>query len=121
MTRKQAVRKSISKPRRKNSGALNVLLWAGLLNRGSMILFGLLAMVLGSGLLVVKTTHQNRFTFNELQQLKDEAVQLDVSWGQLLIEQSTFGVEGRIEQKAVEQLDMRVPEVADIVMVKHHD
>ncbi len=79
----------------------------------------LLGGVLVSGLLVVKTTHQNRFTFNDLQELKDEAVALDVAWGQLLIEQSTFGVEGRIEQKAVEQLAMRIPVTSDIVMVGH--
>jgi len=83
------------------------------------MLFAMLGMVLASGLLVVKTTHQNRFTFNDLQELKDEAVELDVAWGQLLIEQSTFGVEGRIEQKAVEQLEMRIPETSDIVMVGH--
>ena len=90
-----------------------------MVSRSSLALFSLLAIVLVSGLLVVKTTHQNRFTFNDLQELKDEAVDLDVAWGQLLIEQSTFGVEGRIEQKAVDQLAMRVPATGDIVMVGH--
>ena len=98
---------------------LQVFVWSGMITRSSLVLFGLLAMVLVSGLLVVKTTHQNRFTFNDLQELKDEAVDLDVAWGQLLIEQSTFGVEGRIEQKAVDQLAMRVPATSDIVMVGH--
>ena len=78
-----------------------------------------LAGVLVSGLLVVRTTHENRFAFNELQQLRDQAVQLDVEWGQLLLEQSTFGVDGRIEQKAAEQLQMQVPDIDDIVMVQH--
>jgi len=98
---------------------IEVFAWSGLLSRASLMLFAMLGMVLASGLLVVKTTHQNRFTFNDLQELKDEAVELDVAWGQLLIEQSTFGVEGRIEQKAVEQLEMRIPETSDIVMVGH--
>ena len=98
---------------------LDVFAWSGLLSRTSLALFTMLGVVLVSGLLVVKTTHQNRFTFNDLQELKDEAVELDVAWGQLLIEQSTFGVEGRIEQKAVEQLEMRIPEASDIVMVGH--
>lgn len=98
---------------------LEVFAWLGLISRTSLALFTMLAVVLVSGLLVVKTTHQNRFTFNDLQELKDEAVELDVAWGQLLIEQSTFGVEGRIEQKAVEQLEMRIPETSDIVMVGH--
>jgi len=98
---------------------LEVFAWAGLSSRSSLALFVLLGFVLLSGLMVVKTTHQNRFTFNDLQELKDAEVALDVAWGQLLIEQSTFGVEGRIEQKAIEQLTMRVPETNDIVMVGH--
>ncbi len=78
-----------------------------------------LALVLGAGLSVVSTTHENRFAFNELQVLRDQANNLEVQWGQLLIEQSTFGVEGRIEQKAFEQLQMEVPDIANIVMVDH--
>ena len=55
--------------------------------------------------------------FNELQELKDEANELETEWGQLLIEQSTFGVEGRIEEKAASQLLMQVPDLSEIVMV----
>jgi cell division protein FtsL len=75
--------------------------------------------VLFAGLSVVATTHENRFAFNELQVLRDQANGLEVEWGQLLIEQSTFGVDGRIEQKALEQLQMEVPDIAKIVMVTH--
>lgn len=98
---------------------LAVLRWLGLASTRTLSLYLFLAGVLVSGLLVVRTTHENRFAFNELQQLRDQAVQLDVEWGQLLLEQSTFGVDGRIEQKAVEQLQMQVPDIDDIVMVQH--
>jgi cell division protein FtsL len=94
-----------------------VLLWLGVGSTRSLMLFLLLGTVLISGLMVVKTTHENRFAFNELQMLREEANQLDVEWGQLLLEQSTFGLDGRIEQKAVEQLRMQVPEIDHIVMV----
>lgn len=94
-----------------------VLLWLGVGSARSVMLFLLLGAVLVSGLMVVKTTHENRFTFNELQMLREQANQLDVEWGQLLLEQSTFGLDGRIEQKAVEQLRMQVPEIDSIVMV----
>ena len=77
----------------------------------------LLMLLLSSGLSVVLTTHQNRSVFNELQELKDEANELETEWGQLLIEQSTFGVEGRIEEKAASQLLMQVPDLSEIVMV----
>ena len=97
----------------------SVLNWLGVGNTRSALLYVALAVVLGSGLSVVRTTHANRFAFNELQQLKDEANRLDVQWGQLLLEQSTFGLDGRIEQKAVDQLQMQVPDIDDIVMVQH--
>ncbi|GIT23233.1 MAG: hypothetical protein CM1200mP40_29150 [Gammaproteobacteria bacterium] len=47
--------------------------------------------------------------------LKIKQTQLETEWGQLLIEQSTFGVEGRIEQKEIEQLQMQLPELSKIV------
>lgn len=95
----------------------SVLVWLGLGSASSALLYALLVLVLFSGLMVVKTTHENRFAFNELQVLREEANQLDVEWGQLLLEQSTFGLGGRIEQKATRELQMQVPRISDIVMV----
>ena len=91
--------------------------WLGLSERGSALVLVLMLALLFTGLGVVKTTHENRYEFNRLQELKSEANAYGVEWGQLLIEQSTFGVEGRIEQKAVEQLAMRLPSFDQIVMV----
>lgn len=95
----------------------SVLVWLGLGSASSALLYALLVLVLFSGLMVVKTTHENRFAFNELQVLREEVNQLDVEWGQLLLEQSTFGLDGRIEQKATRELQMQVPRISDIVMV----
>ena len=112
---RQAKKSSIESSKSEES----VLAWLGITSSKTIFLFVMLAIVLTSGLSVVRTTHANRFAFNELQQMKDEANKLDVQWGQLLLEQSTFGLDGRIEQKAIEQLQMQVPEIDDIVMVKH--
>lgn len=98
---------------------LPVLAWAGILGPQALVLYVLLLTVLVTGLSIVRTTHANRFAFNELQELREQANQLDVTWGQLLLEQSTFGVEGRIEQKALDQLQMQVPEISSIVMVSN--
>lgn len=98
----------------------SIIQWAGIRFPATLSLVFLLTSLVGTGLSLVLTTHQNRFAFNELQELKDQANQLETKWGQLLIEQSTFGVEGRIEQKAIEQLQMQLPELSKIVMV-HHD
>ena len=94
-----------------------VLVWLGLASASSALLYALLVSLLVSGLMIVKTTHDNRFAFNELQVLREEANQLDVEWGQLLLEQSAFGLGGRIEQKATRELQMQVPRISDIVMV----
>ena len=94
-----------------------VLVWLGLASAYAALLHALLVSLLVSGLMVVKTTHENRFAFNQLQVLREEANQLDVEWGQLLLEQSTFGLGGRIEQKATRELQLQVPRISDIVMV----
>ena len=94
-----------------------VLVWLGLASASSALFYALLVSLLVSGLMVVKTTHENRFAFNQLQVLREEANQLDVEWGQLLLEQSTFGLGGRIEQKATRELQLQVPRISDIVMV----
>ena len=97
----------------------SIIQWAGLNRPATLGLIVLLGCVMSAGLSVVRTTHQNRFAFNELQELKDQANQFETKWGQLLLEQSTFGVDGRIEQQAIEQLHMQLPELKEIVMVSH--
>ncbi len=107
------------KAQNKGMAQLSILQWAGITRFSTLGLFVALSLVLVTGLSVVATSHENRFAFNELQELRDQANRLEVQWGQLLIEQSTFGVEGRIEQKALEQLQMEVPDSTSIVMVNH--
>ena len=93
--------------------------WLGLHNLESVKFMCLVVLIFGSGMAVVYLTHQNRQVFNEIQQLRNEANDLDVQWGQLLIEQSTFGLEGLIEQAAAEQLQLIVPESEQVVVVKN--
>jgi len=112
-------RKTRSPEKQKSDSPVSVMRWLGITGASSFVYYLLLVTLLSSGLMVVRTPHENRFAFNELQQLRDQANALDVEWGQLLLEQSTFGVDGRIEQKAIEQLKMQVPDIDDIVMVQH--
>jgi len=99
--------------------AASIWHWLGLSQAKSVFIFFLLACLVVSGLSVVLTTHKSRLAFIELQRSKEQASALQVEWGQLLIEQSTFGLEGRIEQKATAQLNMQVPNVDEIVMVRN--
>ena len=96
--------------------ASSIFEWMGVKTRSALTLIALLVLIVTSGLAVVLKEHQNRRVFHELQELKDQSNELEVKWGQLLIEQSTFGVEGRVEQKAVDDLKMQLPELSEIIM-----
>lgn len=98
---------------------VSVFGWLQLFTSRNLGLMILLAGVMASALAVVNTSFKSRTVFHELQNLRAERNALDVQQGQLLIEQSTFGLEGRIEQKAMEELDMTLPDWSRIIMVRH--
>jgi len=100
-------------------GDISVLSWAQLFSGSSIVVFILLVLVLLSGMSVVHATFKNRYALHELQQLRSEHNELDVQWGQLLIEQSTFSLEDRIGRKAEEELDMKLPDWSGVIMVKY--
>lgn len=101
------------------ASGISVLSWTRLTSARSLVLFGTLGLVLVTGMGVVHTTFKHRYAMHELQQLRGETNALEVQWGQLLIEQSTFGLEGRIENKAIEELGMKVPDWSGVIMVTY--
>ena len=76
------------------------------------------ALSLCTALGVVYTKHASRKLFVELQELQNTRDELDIEWGQLQLEQSTWSTHGRIEQFAQRQLDMVAPEQRSVVIVK---
>ena len=74
-------------------------------------------LVVSSALGVIAATHEGRQRLNELEILRREAAQLQVDWGRYLLEQSTWAAFGRIEQIAVDKLDMQVPATEQIIVV----
>ena len=73
--------------------------------------------VIASALAVVYVTYETRVKFNELEVLRREQSQLQVVWGQYLLEESTWAAYGRIEKLAQEKLLMQVPKAEEIIMV----
>lgn len=63
---------------------------------------------------VVSARHQARKLFVELQQAQAQARELDIEWGRLLLEQSTWAMHSRVEVVAQHQLHMAVPDAARI-------
>ena len=74
--------------------------------------------VLVSSLAVVYGKHQARTRFIELQHLTGERDELDIEWGQLQLEQSTWGTHGRVERVAREDLRMLIPRPSDLRIVQ---
>lgn len=70
-----------------------------------------------SALGVVYARHEARKLFAELQTLAQERDELDIEWGRLRIEQSTWATHARVERMARERLDMRVPGPADVQII----
>lgn len=86
-----------------------------------LLLAALWLLALVSGLGVVASTHEVRKQVNTLETLRREAAQLEVEWGQYLLEQSTWAAYSRIEVIASEKLDMIPVTVEQTVMVTAHD
>jgi cell division protein FtsL len=69
----------------------------------------LLGVLIASALALVTSQHQARKLFTELEKEQELAKQIDIEWGQLQLEQSTWAMHARIEKIAAQTLQMRVP------------
>ena len=78
---------------------------------------GLFLVLIGCALGVVTSQHKARKLFVELQKEQERAKQLEVEWGQLQLEQSTWAMHARIEKMASRELRMRVPPPSRIQVV----
>ena len=67
----------------------------------------LLTIAIACALATVAAHHQSRKLFVALEKEHDRAKQLELEFGQLQLEASTWGMQARIEQIASTQLNMR--------------
>ena len=81
-----------------------------------IIVFALVCVV--SALALIKTKHEARKLFVELETLTDERDELNIEWGQLQIEQSTWATHARIEQVATDDLSLVRPESTEIWVIE---
>jgi cell division protein FtsL len=71
-----------------------------------------------SAMALVYTKHESRKLFVELEQLSHERDELNIEWGQLQIEQSTWAQHARIEQVATDDLALVRPDTAEIFVIE---
>jgi cell division protein FtsL len=71
-----------------------------------------------SAMALVYTRHESRKLFIELEQLTADRDELNIEWGQLQIEQSTWATHARIEQVATEELALSRPMATEIFVIE---
>lgn len=81
----------------------------------TLILLSLAVFVSGLGVVYMKDL--NRRLYRDLQIQQSQHQQLETEWGQLLLEQSAWSQQTRVEHVATQDLQMIVPKQKDIVMV----
>lgn len=69
----------------------------------------LLMIVLISALAVVYCTNMYRMTLSQLELAEQHSQQLQIQWGQLLLEQASLATPARVEKLATEKLHMTLP------------
>ena len=72
-----------------------------------------------SGVWVIEAKHQSRQLFVELEALNRERDRLQVDWGRLQLEQSTWATHPRIESLARERLSLDRPAIRANVDPSH--
>jgi cell division protein FtsL len=67
---------------------------------------------------LVTSQHKSRKLFSELEREQERSRALDVEFGQLQLEASTWGLHSRVEKIATGALGMRVPDPRRVRMVE---
>lgn len=78
----------------------------------------LLCLAIACALGVVTSQHKARKLFVELQKEQELARQMEVEWGQLQLEQSTWALPTRVERIASRQLQMQLPKTEKIQFIR---
>ena len=78
----------------------------------------LLVVLVSCALSLVTSRHQARRLFVELTREQDQARQYEVEYGQLSLEQSTWGMPARVEKIARQTLRMQLPASSRVEIVE---
>lgn len=88
------------------------------LNRQIWIIFILALTVFLSALSVIYTKNWHRSLFIQVEQLQQQRDKLHTEWTQLLLEESTWASQGRIQKMATSQLNMKIPAASEMRIIK---
>jgi len=85
-------------------------------NIPAVALLGLAVALSATG--VVYAKYASRKQFLELESIRTKSDAMEVEWGRLQLEQSTWATHGRVEKIAREKLDMRIPAVEEVKVIR---
>jgi len=85
---------------------------------GRILATVLVLAVMVSAIGVIYTKHRNRMLYVELTRLQKQQDELNVNWGRLQLEQSTWATHSRIEKVARNKLGMRNVDYNEVVILK---
>ena len=71
-----------------------------------------------SAMALIFTKHESRKLFVEFYGLTHQRDELNIEWGQLQIEQSTYAAHARIERVAIDELSLVRPRATDIQLIE---
>lgn len=91
---------------------------AGVLLKPFLLLSAVVLAVVLSAITVIFSAYEYRQLFHEHQSLIQQRDDLQVEWGQLLLEQSAWAANNRVEVLAIRKLDMLVPDPEQIEIVR---
>jgi len=86
--------------------------------QSSMLVFVFAVVCVLSAIALVYTKHESRKLFVELEGLTHERDGLNIEWGQLQIEQSTWAQHARIEKVATKDLALVRPDATEIFVIE---
>lgn len=88
------------------------------LSFSSSLQLGLMVVVLLSALCVIYSTNLYRVTLSQLEFSIQRNHQLQLQWGQLLLEQASLATPSRVERLATTKLNMQLPTNKKILVLR---
>ena len=85
------------------------------MKRVAEVVLGLAVVI--SAVATVYAKHESRKLYSELQLLQRERDRIEMEWGQLQIEQSTWSTHARVERMAREEIGMGEPRPEQLRML----
>jgi cell division protein FtsL len=88
------------------------------LSKPLCFILALMLGILSTAFAIIYTTNNYRMSFIEFEQLAQQTNQLQLQWGQLLLEQASLATPARVEQLASQKLDMKLPTDSAIFILR---